>query len=235
MLEVTDLTKSFGAVRALDGCSLALEPGRITGLIGPNGSGKTTLFNVVSGHYAVDSGVARLDGTDITGLGPHTIARLGLSRTFQVTRVFREMSVLENLVAAVHGRSLHDAVEQAMDLLELVGLIDYRNTMASQLSYGQSKLVEFARAHMNLDAKIVLLDEPFAGINRTLANRIIGHITMLREEREATYLIVDHEMPLLMGLCEHMIVMDAGRVLTEGDPQAVRSDPAVLDAYFGKA
>lgn len=234
ILAVAGLVKDFGGVRAVNDCSFTVPTGAIVGLIGPNGSGKTTTFNLITGLERADAGTIRFEGEPIGGLPPHRITRQRLGRTFQVTRVFPQMTVLENmLVAADERHDIDTAVERAMHLLELINLVDLRDEFGGNLSYGQNKLIEIARVHMR-EHRLVLLDEPFAGVNPTLSEQLLDYV---REMQAAgvTYLIVEHDMPLIMGLCEHVLVMDQGRLLTEGAPAVVRENPDVLAAYFGKA
>jgi ABC-type branched-subunit amino acid transport system ATPase component len=231
LLEVSELTKRFGGVTAVNRCSLALAAGRIYGLIGPNGSGKTTLFNCITGLAVRDAGEIRFRGQRVDGLPAHRVASLGIGRTFQVIRVFPELTALENLlVASRHGRDR--AVTRAGELLAFVRLEGLAGEYAGNLSYGQQKLLEFARVLM-LDPSLILLDEPAAGVNRTLLNELLAAITRLRDEGR-TILVVEHDMKVVMGLCEWVFVLDYGEKIAEGPPEAVRADARVIDAYFGR-
>ncbi|NUR09541.1 MAG: branched-chain amino acid ABC transporter ATP-binding protein/permease [Nocardioidaceae bacterium] len=240
MLEVKDLRKSFGGLKAVDGASLVVPEGSITGLIGPNGSGKTTLFNLVDDTIHADGGEIWLAGERIDGLSPWTRAHRGLGRTFQITRLFREMTVLENVVAAQHsfswsqlGRIAVSGAEAkaAEELLEYVGMRAFRDQKARALSYGQQKLVELAQVLM-LDPKLILLDEPAGGINPVLVERMSEMIRELNSYGK-TFLIVEHNMPFVLGLCDPVHVLGRGRTMASGTPDQIQNDPAVVDAYLG--
>ncbi len=233
ILEVRGLRKSFGGVQAVDGCSFAVNAGSITGLIGPNGSGKTTTFNLISGDLSPDSGSIWLKGRDISRISTDGRCRIGIGRTFQQTRLFLQMTVFENMLSISRAKSLRHAASRAFDLLEMVNLASKRDEPASQLSYGQRKLLELVRLLM-LDPEILLLDEPFAGVNRTLAKLLAARLRTIADEGK-TLVIVDHEMTLVTSLCERLIVLDHGQLLASGPPAEVRNNPMVLDAYFGKA
>ena len=240
LLELDGLTKRFGGVIAVDDCTFAVREGTITGLIGPNGSGKTTIFNLVSGMARADRGQVRFDGAPIDRLLRWERAYLGLGRTFQITRVFRQMTVLENVVAPLHGFSWRqlgaDAVtgpeaRRAGELLEFVGMQAFASQPAAHLSFGQLKLVELAQILM-LEPKMLLLDEPAGGIHPALIERIGGLIRELNR-RGVTFLIVEHNMPMVLGLCDPELVLASGRCIAQGTPREIQSDPAVLDAYLG--
>ncbi len=231
VLDLVKVTKRFGGVTALDGCSIALEPGRIYGLIGPNGSGKTTLFNCITGAEVCDAGAVYLRGRRIHGFAPHRIARLGVGRTFQVIRIFPELTAIENLIA-VSWDDRTAALARARDILALVRLESLAGEFAGNLSYGQQKLVEFARVLM-MDPFLILLDEPAAGVNRTLLNDLLAMIRRLHDEGR-TILIVEHDMKVVMGLCEHIFVLDYGQKIAEGPPESIQRDERVVEAYFGR-
>ena len=230
-LEVVRLVKRFGGVTAVNGCTLALERGRIYGLIGPNGSGKTTLFNCITGLEVRDAGVIRFRGRRIDGLRAHRVAGLGVARTFQVIRVFPELTALENLLVVSRG-DRPAATRRSRELLAFVGLEALADEPAGSLSYGQQKLLEFVRVLM-MDPALVLLDEPAAGVNRTLLNDLLAAIRRLRDEGR-TILIVEHDMKVVMGLCEHVFVLDHGEKIAEGPPEAIQKDERVIEAYFGR-
>jgi branched-chain amino acid transport system ATP-binding protein len=231
ILEIRSLTKRFGGVTAVDRCSLALSPGKIYGLIGPNGSGKTTLFNCITGLLQRDGGEIYFKAERIDGLKSHRVARHGIGRTFQITRVFPELTALENLLAV--SRAPGDAARRrAEELLAFVTLDRLRNEFAGNLSYGQRKLLEFVRMLMT-DPELILLDEPAAGVNRTLLNELLAAISSQRALGK-TVLIVEHDMKVVMGLCETVFVLDHGEKIAEGAPDAIQSNESVIEAYFGR-
>jgi ABC-type branched-subunit amino acid transport system ATPase component len=223
--------KSFGGVRALDTCTIEVTEGTVAGLIGPNGSGKTTLFNVITGYAKADSGEVYLDGRRITNMAPDKVFALGIGRTFQLTRIFPSLTVMENmLVASQHSRS--GARKRAMEQLEFVGIAGYHAAMAGTLSYGQRKLLELAYV-LVADPAIILLDEPAGGVNLSLVNHIVARIRELNAAGK-TFLIVEHNMEFVMGLCHRVTVLDSGTVVAAGPPDIVRTDRRVLDAYLGE-
>ena len=249
VLEVRDLVKNFGGLRAIDHCSLSVREGTITGLIGPNGAGKTTLFNLITGFFQPDSGRVLADGHDITSLPPHGVFRRGICRTFQIPREHGTMTVLENLMLVATDqagerfwncwfrpglvrRQEHEIRDRAMEVLEFVNLTHLTHEYAGRLSGGQKKLLELARTLM-AEPRLVLLDEPAAGVNRTLMKRLVENIEYLRRERGITFLLIEHDMNLVMELCDPVIVMSEGHRLMEGRPEEVRRDPRVLEAYLG--
>ncbi len=239
-LAVAGIDKSFGGIRALTGCSLVVKRGSITALIGPNGSGKTTLFNCITGFYEPDDGQVYVQGVAINGRRPSDIVHLGVIRTFQVTRIFRRMTVLENMIVPIRQltlRSLFTAAikgherERAEALLEFVGLQGLRDQQAGTLSFGQQKLLELAAALM-AEPEVVMLDEPAGGLNPVMIDKLAGHVRELNG-RGVTFLIIEHNMGFVMNLCDPVIVMNRGTVIAQGTPGAVREDPVVLDAYLG--
>jgi ABC-type branched-subunit amino acid transport system ATPase component len=231
VLEIDELRKTFGGVTAVAGVSLRLEPGRIYGLIGPNGSGKTTLFNCITGLERRDAGRVHFSGERIDGLKPHQIALKGIGRTFQVTRVFPELTALENLLVVTRGDRAA-AHARALDLLRFVKLDGLTGEYAGNLSYGQQKLVEFVRVLMR-DPTLILLDEPAAGVNRTLLHDLLEAVRLLRDQGK-TILLVEHDMKVVMGLCETVFVLDHGEKIAEGPPGMIQADERVIEAYFGR-
>jgi ABC-type branched-subunit amino acid transport system ATPase component len=230
---VRDLRKAFGGIRAVDGCSFAVPRGTICGLIGPNGSGKTTTFDLLTGLTEPDGGQVLYRGEDLAGLRPHRIFRKGITRTFQITRVFREMTVLENMLSVISPSvPVRAARERADELIAFVGLTPLRAEYGGRLSYGQQKLLEFARALMT-DPDVILLDEPAAGVNRTLLQHLLDHIHHLHAQGK-TIVIVEHDMNVIMTHCERIFVMDYGVKIAEGPPAAIQGDERVVEAYFGR-
>jgi branched-chain amino acid transport system ATP-binding protein len=217
----------------VDGCTFAVPAGKISGLIGPNGSGKTTTFNLLTGVIPPDGGDVIYRGENLAGLKPHQIFGKGITRTFQITRIFREMTVLENMLS-VTGLAVPDRVarERAEELIAFVNLAHLRAEYGGRLSYGQQKLLEFARALMT-DPDLILLDEPAAGVNRTLLQHLLDQIHRLQEMGK-TILIVEHDMNVIMNHCERIFVMDYGVKIAEGPPAEIQQNEQVLDAYFGR-
>ena len=249
MIRVEDLHKHFGGFHAVDGASLEIAEGSITGLIGPNGAGKTTLFNVIAGNLEPTSGRVTMAGEDITGLPPHELFHKGLLRTFQIAHEFSSMSVRENLMMVpgqqsgetiwntwVNRRRIAEEeralLKKADEVLEFLTIDHLRDEKAGNLSGGQKKLLELGRTMM-VDARIVFLDEVGAGVNRTLLNTIADAIIRLNRERGYTFCVIEHDMDFIARLCDPVIVMAAGCVLAEGTIEEVKSDEAVIEAYLG--
>jgi neutral amino acid transport system ATP-binding protein len=242
-LEVRDVVRAFGGVRAVDGATFEVQQGSITGLIGPNGAGKSTLFHCVSGFLRAQSGRVLLDGRRIDRLPPHRIARGGLVRTFQTPRALTRMTVFENVVLGAprhpgerlgrRGRARErEARSRADGLLALVGLDGHADALAGTLSGGQRKLLDLIRALMT-EPRILLLDEPMAGVSPTLRVQLLQHIVELRDRDGITLLIVEHDLDFVMGASDRIVVMNDGRVIAEGTPDEVRGDERVVDAYLG--
>lgn len=249
LIEVQQVNKAFGGLQVIDDCSIRVEKGSITGMIGPNGAGKSTLFNLMAGALQPDSGRILLDGEDITALSADQRFHKGLLRTFQIAHEFSHMSALENLMMVPPkqaGENLfttwfkpglvrHEEAEvrrRALEVIDFIGLHHVRNELAGNLSGGQKKLLELGRTMMT-NAKIVLLDEIAAGVNRTLLGDLIGNIERLNREMGYTFLVIEHDMDMIARLCDPVIVLAQGQVMVEGHIQDIQNNPEVIDAYFG--
>lgn len=242
ILEVSGVSKAFGGVVANDNITLHVAKGSITGLIGPNGSGKTTLFNSIVGFHPTDRGSVRFEGRDITRLRVAEIARLGLLRTFQQTRIYAKMSCIANMEISVphshdglrtmFSKYPPEVTERAEELLEFVGLYPKRHLRAGELSFGQQKLLELAMALMN-EPKLLLLDEPTAGINPVLINSLIDRLKHINSEIGVTLFVIEHNMRVIMDLAEHIYCLAHGQLLADGPPEEIRTDQRVIDAYLG--
>ncbi len=242
IIEIDSLSKSYGGVIANKDISLKVKKGGITGLIGPNGSGKTTLFNSIVGYHPVDSGSILFSGQDISKFRVQEIARLGLLRTFQQTRIYAKMNCIENMQVSIPHRKAgfwdmfssrdETTIERAERLLEFVGLYEKRWLRAGDLSFGQQKLLEFAMALMN-EPTVLMLDEPTAGINPTLINGLIDRLKRANEEFGITLFVIEHNMRVIMNLADHIYCLAHGQMLAEGKPEEIQNDQRVIDAYLG--
>ena len=245
LLRTDGLMKAYGGVQALNGASISVDEGTVAGLIGPNGSGKTTLFNVITGYQRPDAGEVWFGDKAITNLAPDKVFAAGIGRTFQLTRIFARLTVLENMLVAAQvtekpknllARFGRDAWthhrRRALELLEFVGIERHASVLAGSLSYGQRKLLELAYI-LVADPAVILLDEPAGGVNPTLINHIADRIRQLNAERGTTFLLVEHNMEFVMGLCSTITVLESGKDVVSGPPDIVRTDKRVLDAYLG--
>ncbi|MBI5420164.1 MAG: ABC transporter ATP-binding protein [Deltaproteobacteria bacterium] len=250
ILEVAGLSKNFGGIKALAGVDFHLDEGELIGMIGPNGSGKTTVFNVITGIYRPAGGSVTMDGTPLVGLSPHAINRLGIVRTFQNIRLFRNLSVMDNVRIACHSHVRYGPLsalcrsggfyqaegeiwEKAMHLLSIVSLQDRRKELAKNLPYGDQRKLEIARA-LATEPRILLLDEPAAGMNPFEVGRLMEFIREIRERFRLSILLIEHQMRLVMGICERIVVMDFGQVIARGAPEEIRNNPRVIEAYLGE-
>ena len=249
MLSVQGVAKSFGGIRAVDGCSLKIEKSAIVGLIGPNGAGKTTLFKIISGFEKPDTGTIIYKGENVVDITCFEIARRGLIRTFQLTKALTKLTVEENMMLAPqfqHGeriwnvwlrskevkRQEDENRAKAISLLEFFGLLPLKDEYAGALSGGQKRLLEIARALM-AEPKMLLLDEPFAGVNPSLSKKLLKHIQDLRDKTGMTFLVIEHDMHIIMQLSDFIYVLNKGKVIASGAPEEVQNDNRVLDAYLG--
>lgn len=250
LLEVQNVTMRFGGLVAVKDLSFSIQPGELLGLIGPNGAGKTTAFNMMTGVYKPTEGVIRFDGTVISGWKPYTITKLGIARTFQNIRLFGALSVLENVLIGAflrHRTSLADAIlrtqsvlaedellrSSAIRWLETFDLADVAHSRSRDLPYGKQRRLEIARA-LATQPKLLLLDEPAAGMNPQESEELMHLIRRLRDEFGQTILLIEHDMKVVMGICERVLVLDYGQLIAEGIPEVIRKDPRVVEAYLGE-
>ncbi len=250
MLEVTELGISFGGLRAVDELNMKIENGALVGLIGPNGAGKTTVFNMLTGVYRPTDGGIRLDGENVIGKKPHEICRMGIARTFQNIRLFQNLPVLDNVKAGLHNQvtyTLPESLlhlgsyrrkekqmdERALEILSVFGLDGYAGYQAANLPYGQQRKLEIARA-LATEPKLLLLDEPAAGMNPNETGELMETIELVRRKFKITVLLIEHDMKLVSGICEYLYVLNFGRLLAEGRPDKVLKDPQVVTAYLGE-
>ena len=235
LLEIRNVIKDFGGLRALNDVCLSVKEGEIRGLIGPNGSGKTTLINLATGFYKIDHGAVYFFGDRIDGLQPNAIAARGIMRTFQISRVFKDMTVLENMMvpALSQDQSMTEAKMRAEELLEFALLTRLKDEPAKNLSGGQSILLQIFRGFMNKNLRMYLLDEPFAGVHQVIKGVILKTIKTMNEEKGITFVVVSHELTTIQYLCHQISVLHRGEVISQGTMEEVANDPQVIDAYLG--
>ncbi|MFQ5711929.1 MAG: ABC transporter ATP-binding protein [Candidatus Geothermarchaeales archaeon] len=234
LLSIRSATKRFGGVVAVNQCSLDVEKGEILGLIGPNGAGKTTLLNAINGIYKLDEGEITFRGETISGLSPHEVASKGIGRCFQTVRIFRQLTLLENMTVPIIRipNIRREDFQRSLELLRFVGLLDLKDKLALELSGGQQRLLEFAKS-LVADPGVVLMDEPLAGVHPVLKKKLMDYILALNKEGR-TFIVVSHDIPSIMYLCGRIVVMNVGQIIAEGRPEEIRRDERVIEAYLGR-
>lgn len=250
LLEINNVGISFGGLKAVSNCNITISPGELIGLIGPNGAGKTTVFNLLTGVYKPTEGSIKFEGNSIVGLKPYHITKKGIARTFQNIRLFKEMTVLDNVKVPHHIHAKHNFIssifrlpnhykgeteitEKAMEYLEIFGLADKKDELAKNLPYGEQRRLEIARA-LSAKPRLLLLDEPAAGMNPQETHDLMELIRWIRDKFDLTILLIEHDMSLVMGVCKRIYVLEYGKIIAEGGPEEIKQNPRVIKAYLGE-